>query len=414
MVRIGVHLSAAFFLLLSHSVFAKGPTLDSLGLGEPDPCGYPDTTAMLYKTEAMANWGYGYDSLLVSISRWRQSPYVRIDSIGRSVQQRGLYTLTIEDTAGAASPRKRIWMHARTHPAEVQGTWVTNQLIEILLTDTPLARILRDSCVFTILPMLNPDGVELGLSRQNANDIDLESNWAAIPVQPEVEALRAALGQLMAQPNPVQIALNMHSSVSCTRYFVFHAAAGTSGAYAAIENRFIDFVRSQFSGGFEPWNYFVSWTSSAPTYYPESWFWYNYREGVLALTYEDMNCPQAGDFDKTATALLYGIGDFLGVLAGPNAVSTTSQFPWRPNLAQNYPNPFNTSTRINYELAQPENVDLRVYDVLGREVSTLVNQRQAEGLHTEEFEASQLGSGVYFYRLAAGSYSATGRMFLLK
>ncbi|MFA6598615.1 MAG: sugar-binding protein [Ignavibacteriaceae bacterium] len=84
------------------------------------------------------------------------------------------------------------------------------------------------------------------------------------------------------------------------------------------------------------------------------------------------------------------------------------------NLAQNYPNPFNPSTKINYSLQNPELVTLRIFDVLGREVATLVNQYQSAGNHTVSFNASSLASGMYFYKLEAGSFQSIKKMMLLK
>lgn len=84
------------------------------------------------------------------------------------------------------------------------------------------------------------------------------------------------------------------------------------------------------------------------------------------------------------------------------------------NLAQNYPNPFNPSTKISYALQNPELVTLRVFDVLGREVAMLVNQYQSAGNHTVSFDASSLASGMYFYKLEAGSFQSIKKMMLLK
>jgi sugar lactone lactonase YvrE len=83
-------------------------------------------------------------------------------------------------------------------------------------------------------------------------------------------------------------------------------------------------------------------------------------------------------------------------------------------LLQNYPNPFNPATVISYQLAVSSQITLRVYDVLGREVATLVNERQAAGSYTASFDASRFSSGVYFYRLEAGSFVQTKKMLLVK
>jgi hypothetical protein len=83
-------------------------------------------------------------------------------------------------------------------------------------------------------------------------------------------------------------------------------------------------------------------------------------------------------------------------------------------LSQNYPNPFNSSTTIRYELPRPSEVRLSVYDMLGREVSTIVNERRNAGVYEVKFEAAGLASGVYSYRLTAGGTVTTKRFFLLK
>jgi hypothetical protein len=83
-------------------------------------------------------------------------------------------------------------------------------------------------------------------------------------------------------------------------------------------------------------------------------------------------------------------------------------------LAQNYPNPFNPTTVISYQLPVNSEVRLEVYDMLGRNVATLVDGRVAAGRHTVNFDASNLSSGVYLYRLQAGSQIMTRKLTILK
>lgn len=90
------------------------------------------------------------------------------------------------------------------------------------------------------------------------------------------------------------------------------------------------------------------------------------------------------------------------------------QLPSQFSLLQNYPNPFNPSTTIEYKLPRNAFVVLKIFDVLGREVETLVNGRQNAGDHVAKFEGSDLPSGVYFFRLQAGTYTDTKKMVLLK
>jgi hypothetical protein len=88
--------------------------------------------------------------------------------------------------------------------------------------------------------------------------------------------------------------------------------------------------------------------------------------------------------------------------------------PQRHELAQNYPNPFNPTTSFEIRVANPELVTLRVFDLIGREVATLVNQYLPAGTYRMQWDASALASGVYLYRMQAGSYSETRRLVLLK
>jgi hypothetical protein len=104
--------------------------------------------------------------------------------------------------------------------------------------------------------------------------------------------------------------------------------------------------------------------------------------------------------------------------AGNNYLSVNdeakAEMPHSCNLYQNYPNPFNPITQIGYQLPASAFVVLKVFDVLGREIETLVNKHQNAGNHSVPFNASCLPSGVYFYRLQAGNYSAIKKLLLLK
>ncbi len=93
---------------------------------------------------------------------------------------------------------------------------------------------------------------------------------------------------------------------------------------------------------------------------------------------------------------------------------TDDNIPASFALFQNYPNPFNPSTTIQFHIANRELVSLTVFDILGREVSTLVNEHLAPGVYTIKWNAAQLSSGVYFYRLQAGNFVQTKKLLLQK
>ena len=83
-------------------------------------------------------------------------------------------------------------------------------------------------------------------------------------------------------------------------------------------------------------------------------------------------------------------------------------------LAQNYPNPFNPSTKINFSIQKAGMVTLKIYNILGQEVATLVNTELKAGTYSSVFDASRLSSGVYFYSIHAGDFVQAKKMMLLK
>ena len=83
-------------------------------------------------------------------------------------------------------------------------------------------------------------------------------------------------------------------------------------------------------------------------------------------------------------------------------------------MSQNYPNPFNPSTMIRYSLPHRSHVSLTVYNTLGQQVAILVNADIDAGYHEVQFNAGHLASGVYFYRLQAGSYTETRKLVLMR
>ncbi len=92
----------------------------------------------------------------------------------------------------------------------------------------------------------------------------------------------------------------------------------------------------------------------------------------------------------------------------------TVEIPNYYSLEQNYPNPFNPSTSIKFSVPKPTNVTLKIYDVLGKEVATLVNEMKQPGFHTVDFNAPDFASGIYFYRIDAGEFTSVKRMVLVK
>ncbi len=102
------------------------------------------------------------------------------------------------------------------------------------------------------------------------------------------------------------------------------------------------------------------------------------------------------------------------IMLNLTGVRNEKDIPTIFSLSQNYPNPFNPTTEIKYSIAQSGFVTIKVYNLFGQQVASLVNEKQEAGKYTTGFDASKLASGVYMYRLQTGNYSLTKKMILLK
>ena len=174
-----------------------------------------------------------------------------------------------------------------------------------------------------------------------------------------------------------------------------------------VENTYFDNVnqlwkdwKATTTGGVIGWDNLKLVDSSEPTYIANSF-------PVFSLPYQfDMDSVEA-------------VKDIVMANAG-NVFTTTSVDEIDHTIAsefklfQNYPNPFNPSTNISFILAKNSHTLIKVYDILGQEIATLVNENLNAGPHTIQLNGSDLESGVYFYNIVAGNYQASKKMMLIK
>jgi hypothetical protein len=134
-------------------------------------------------------------------------------------------------------------------------------------------------------------------------------------------------------------------------------------------------------------------------------------EGIPALAYPIGDEIKFTSPSRSVQFVLTDSGSRIISSVEEKISQTVGQF----NLYQNYPNPFNPRTTISYSLPRASTITLKVYDVLGRDVATLVdNETKGAGNHEVSFNASNLPSGVYFYRLQAENHIETKSMVLIK
>jgi photosystem II stability/assembly factor-like uncharacterized protein len=140
--------------------------------------------------------------------------------------------------------------------------------------------------------------------------------------------------------------------------------------------------------------------------------WVAFSNGLPTATVYDMKYKEGNQLLLAAT---HGRGcwmfDYGALITG---VDTHKELPTQFALHQNYPNPFNPTTNVGFEVKSAGLVEIRVYDVLGREVATLVNEVKEPGTYSALFDASSISSGVYLYRMTAGSFTGTKKMVVMK
>ena len=148
----------------------------------------------------------------------------------------------------------------------------------------------------------------------------------------------------------------------------------------------------------------ISETSGAETYVDYVFF---SKSGATVNVYSsDVNLPNSGTINVDGTSY-NGVPTTTGV-------EQISVSPDNYNLRQNYPNPFNPSTNIEYSIPEGSFVQLKVYDILGNEVATLVSQEQNAGVYRADFSGNGLASGLYIARITAGNYTNSIKMTLMK
>lgn len=138
------------------------------------------------------------------------------------------------------------------------------------------------------------------------------------------------------------------------------------------------------------------------------------RASYIYLT-DSINCNFKSSINLS-TAALDGkiIGDTRWTYSGSTGVENVPQVPSKYNLSENYPNPFNPTTNFTYEISKAGFVSIKIYDILGREVATLVNEVKQAGSYPATWNALNAGSGIYFCKMQSGSFSATKKMILMK
>lgn len=272
----------------------------------------------------------------VQTLRARSSPYLDIQIPGYSQEGKPLFLFRITDFSVPAEKKKRILIHARTHPAETPPSFLIEGMIEYLLSGSQHAFNLLSAFEFHIFPMQNVDGVIAGNYRATPRSENLEVMWSFDPqnplyltgeIPPEVAIIHQYAVQLMTDGGPpVSIALNLHASNSepDIRPFFFphfgtldQGYSPTEASLWAKQIRLIDTLAVHYGADLLEPIPVEGGSSFASKTYPESWWWANYQDQVIAVTLE-MTYGRAGyaprwiepdDFRHLGASLASAIAD---------------------------------------------------------------------------------------------------------
>lgn len=280
---------------------------------------------------------YTFSDLENYINQIKGNPYLKVEIPGYTQEGKPVYVFRITDPNVPVSAKKRVFMHARTHPAETPPSFLIEGMINYLLSGTGEAAEILSGIEFYIFPMQNVDGVIAGNYRSTPKSENLEIMWyfdntnpldLSKDVPPEISIIHQYAKELMNDGGPpVSIALNLHSSNSepDIRPFFFPHFGSESQGYSAVEAslwtqqlNFISYLA--YHHGYNMIEPVIQegGSSFAGKKYPESWWWANYQDQVMAMTME-MTYGRAGysprwvepdDMRLLGESLILGIRDY--------------------------------------------------------------------------------------------------------
>jgi hypothetical protein len=219
------------------------------------------------------------------MQEWGANDFVSISEIGQSAEGRTLHMLTITDKSIDNDKKKSVWIHGRVHPSESPCSYHLESLIDLIASESELAKELRKQVVFYIVPIANPDGVFGGYSRSASNGVNIEINWHRPDslTNPEIRVLKSTIDEL-SSAKPLTLMLNMHTQRDNRVSYFIHTAKSTSKKNLKKERLLASLTMDDDRLLYRPEDqkYFVDRNSR----YVEGQIWERYRDTTLAITFE--------------------------------------------------------------------------------------------------------------------------------
>lgn len=223
-----------------------------------------------------------YNRVKAYLARTREADW---EIIGQSFEGRDMGMVTVGDPPYPNYRKHRVWVQSRAHAGEATAAHTMLGFLDMITSNAPEARLLRQNCIFHIIPIINVDGVYLGLSRWDSQGIDPEHIWANPCRIPETTHTREKIDLFMRRSNPIEVSLNLHSTErnASDTFFVKHDYPSVTKRFEEIQQRYIDAL-DHATPLFE--NLSPSSSQLHESNYLESYFWSNWGEKVMAMTHE--------------------------------------------------------------------------------------------------------------------------------
>jgi Cytosolic carboxypeptidase N-terminal domain/Zinc carboxypeptidase len=289
---------------------------------------------------------YTFSDLISYIGKFSDNPRLTVETPAKTYQGNPIYFLTLTHPGFPDSAKQRVWIHARTHPGETGPSFVLEGLVDFLLSGLPEADNILSQFIFNIIPMHNIDGVIAGNYRTTPQTENLEVMWFSDPYDPmgltadapvEVSALHDLIWGLNETGPAFTIALNLHASNSepdIGLFFFPHFGPENLGydtAESSLWNkqiRFIDSMGRHYGQALIEPTPDEGGSSFATKTYPESFWWRNFKDEVMAITMETTYGRAGYSPDWITPADLRSLGDAMAFALGDYAV--TISFDQKP------------------------------------------------------------------------------------
>ena len=370
-----------------------------------------------------------YTEIVSYMNTIQSNQWVRdADVRGYSVLGRNIYGFDVTNPNISDSLKSRVVLTSRQHPLETLGNHIVLGMSDYLITSTDSVAVwLRNNCIFSFYPMINPDGVYLGLNTETFAGFNPNRFWfngdtisSPSPCQ-ETNIVRQDIWERTG--NKVHYSFDMHTNSGSLIYY-YCGLKTAPEPFSSLAYELVREIRTSDSlinnGNILLPNEILCDTYQSTNYYADFWHWNN-KESV-AFTLETATVPPQPleRIRNNGIAIAHGLYKVLNVIVTGSEIENLIE-PTTFELSQNYPNPFNPSTKIKFTvpvtLSEVEGslVTLKVYDVLGNQIATLVNEEKPVGSYEVEFNGSGLPSGIYFYMLdVQDKFFEVKKMILLK